>query len=460
MFHLGGLSTRSCQTHSRREMLQLGACSALGLGLPHWTATHVAGESTPRPKAKSVLLVWMWGGPSHHEMWDPKPNAPAPIRGPFRPIATSVPDTRISELLPMTARCADRFSIVRSMAHDQTDHNVGGTITLTGNIAGAQASGGIPFPGRVRPSVGSLVSYLTRDRLADWPAYTVIGSSCVVSGAPLRGQTAEALGAAHDPFRLEGFSFDHGVRLPASLEPVGDVGTGRLSDRRRLLSELDAEQRRLEESGAVDHYSGFRQRAFGLLTSSRAKASLQLDAEPDAVRDRYGRTVFGQNCVVARRLIESGVPFVQVNWSGDAEDEQQGGDGGWDLHYRLFERMQDRYCPIFDRAFSALIEDMHQRGLLESTIVLAMGEFGRSPKISEIGGREHWPFGYSIVATGGGIEPGRVVGATSGDGGYPATRPIHPVDVHCTVLENLGLDRLRLFEKEVPLLGSPIAELG
>lgn len=459
MLNIGRLRARHCQGVSRRAILQAGACSALGLGLPHWLANNADAAAVAPAKAKSVLLLWLWGGPSHHEMWDLKPHAPQAIRGPYRPIATVSTGMQISELLPLTAQVSDKFCIVRSMAHDQTDHNVGGTISLTGNISGARASGAVPFPGRVRPSMGSLVSYLGRQRKSDWPSFTAIGPSCVVSGAAVRGQEANSLGAAHDPFRLKGWAEEEGLTLPASLEPLAEIGSTRLDDRRAMLASLDLWQRVVETSPETDRYTELRQKAFGLLSSSGAKAAFNLDAEPDTVRDRYGRTIFGQNCILARRLVEAGVPFVQLNWSGDAEDEQQGGDGGWDLHYRLFERMQDRYCPVFDLAFSALLSDLERRGLLSTTLVLAMGEFGRSPKISSIGGREHWPFGYSIVAAGAGVPGGTVIGSTTFDGGSPAERPNHPVDVVATVLYKMGLNREELFEKDASILGSPIPEL-
>ena len=460
MLNFGRLVAKHCQGVSRRSVLQAGACSALGLGLPHWLASGALAATEKPPQAKSVLLLWMWGGPSHHEMWDLKPNAPQDIRGPYRPIPTVATGMQISELLPLTAQVANKFCIVRNMAHDQTDHNVGGTISLTGNVSGARASGAVPFPGRVRPSMGSLVSYLGRQRKSDWPPFTVIGPSCVVSAAPLRGQEANALGAAHDPFRLKGWEENEGLTIPASLEPLAEIGAARLDNRRQMLANIDNWQRNAEGRGEIDRYSELRQKAFGLLSSSGAKAAFNLDAEPEAVRDRYGRTVFGQNCILARRLIEAQVPFVQLNWSGDAEDEQQGGDGGWDLHYRLFERMQDRYCPVFDLAFSALLTDLERRGLLDTTLVLAMGEFGRSPKISSIGGREHWPFGYSVVAAGAGVPGGTVIGSTTFDGGYPADRPNHPVDIVATVLAKMGLNREELFEKEASILGSPIPDLS
>lgn len=463
MLSLGRLTTRHCGGVSRRELLQVGSCSALGLSLADWAGSrargaHVAEEHVTSP-VKSVLLLWLWGGQSHHETWDPKPQAPAKIRGSFRPIGTAVPGTMICELLPECARLARKYTIIRSMAHDMKDHNQAGTVALTGSTNGSQASGGVPFPGRVRPGFGSLVSYLGRRKSSDWPAFTVIGPNCKVSGADLRGQLAGPLGAAHDPFRLQSFSFEEGFQVPPAIHVPVDMGGARLSDRKRLLDGLDHWQRRFEAQGELDRYGDLQQRAFGLLSSSGTKRALRVDDEADALRDRYGRTVFGQNCLLGRRLVEAGVPFVQINWSGDAEDEQQGGDGGWDLHYRLFERMQDRYCPIFDRSFTALIDDLDQRGLLASTLVLAMGEFGRSPEISSIGGREHWPFGYSVVVAGGGTPGGTVIGASTADGGYPAATPVHPVDLIATTLEKMGLDRQELFARDSAVLGSVIPEL-
>jgi hypothetical protein len=458
MLNLGQLRARDCQGVSRRAMLQMGACSALGLSLPNWFAAKAGGAQQSAP-VKSVLLLWLWGGPSHHEMWDPKPHAPSKIRGSYRPIATASPGVSIGELLPQCARDSQRFSIIRSMSHDMKDHNQGGTVSLTGSTNGSTASGGVPVSGRVRPSLGSLVSYLSRNRASDWPSFTAIGPNCKVSGADLLGQKAGALGAAHDPFRLDSFSFEEGFTIPPAIEPLAEIGTPRLTDRRRLLTDLDVWQRRVESDGSVDRFTDVQKRAFQLLSSAGAKAALNIDAEPDPLRDRYGRTTFGQNCILGRRLVEAQVPFVQINWSGDAEDEQQGGDGGWDLHYRLFERMQDRYCPIFDRAYTALLEDLANRGLFDSTLVLAMGEFGRSPEISSIGGREHWPYGYSIVVAGGGTPGGIVVGATTADGGHPASRPVHPVDLATTVLEKMGLDRLELFARDAAVLGATIPEL-
>lgn len=466
MLSFGRMSVRNCSGVSRRSLVQIGACSALGLtleglvaGQSGRAAAHAA-ATVPHGRVKSVLLLWMWGGPSHHEMWDPKPEAPVAIRGPFRPIATATTGTQISEMLPQLARRTNQFAILRSLSHNQTDHNVAGTIGLTGHVFGAKASGGVPFPGTVRPSLGSVVSYLSRARTGDWPGFTCIGPNCKVSGENLRGQMASVLGAPHDPFRIEGYSYEDGVRIPPSLEPLREIPGDRLGRRRDLLGQFDAWQASVEARGEVERYSDVRQKAFALVAAGATKGALNLDAEPDAIRDRYGRTVFGQNVLLGRRLVEAGVPFVQVNWSGDAEDEQQGGDGGWDLHYRLFERMQERYCPLFDHTFSALLDDLRDRGLLESTLVIAMGEFGRSPKISDIGGREHWPFVYSAVVAGGGVPGGLVLGASDAEGGYPRLRPVHPANLVATVLEKMGLDRLALGDRDASIIEPPIEELG
>jgi hypothetical protein len=457
MLNIGRRLTHDCQGPTRRALLQLGACSALGLTLPDWLKSQAAGK-TSAAQVKSVLLLWLWGGPSHHETWDPKPNAPSQVRGAFRPIATATPGFQVCELLPELARRSGRYAILRGMNHNQPDHNVGGTIGLTGHVAGAKASGGVPFPGKVRPSMGSLISYLTRGRRGHWPV-TCIGPICKVSGEQLRGQTAGTLGAAHDPFRLEGFTFEDGVRVPELLTRPTHLTAEQFDGRRSLLRSVDALQKRVETSGEVERLDELRQKAFALVTAPATKGALNLDAEKDALRDRYGRTIFGQNLILGRRLIETGVPFVQVNWSGDAEDEQQGGDGGWDLHYRLFERMHERYCPIYDRALSALLDDLNDRSLLDTTLVVAMGEFGRSPKISAAAGREHWPWVYSVFVAGGGVPGGLVLGSSTADGGHPRTYPVHPANLLATIIEKMGLDRFALGDRDASIVEPPIREL-
>lgn len=459
MLDLGRLTTRTCQALSRRSLLHVGSCSALGLGMSAWMGNPaVLANETGPAKVKSVLLLWLWGGPSHHETWDPKPDAPVAIRGCYSPISTATSGTQICELLPQLARRTEKYAILRSVNHNQTDHNVGGTIGLTGHVHGAKASGGIPFPGNVRPNMGSVVSYLKRHEAGDWPGYVAIGPHCKVSGESLRGQQSGGLGAAHDPFRIDGFTFDDGVKIPQALETSPTLGADRLTRRRALLQQVDIYRRQFDELADIGRYSSLEQKAFSLVTAAATKA-LNLDLESEALRDRYGRTVYGQNLIIARRLVEAGVPFVQVNWSGDAEDEQQGGDGGWDLHYRLFERMQERYCPIFDKAFSTLLDDLEERGLLDSTLVLAMGEFGRSPQISGLAGREHWPFVYSAVMAGSGVPGGLVLGSSTPDGGYVRTNPVHPANLIATILGKMGLDRLALGDRDASILEGPVPEL-
>lgn len=353
MLNLGSRSIKTCAGFSRRKMLQIGGCSALGLSLPQLLgdSARVASE---QGKVKSVLLLWLWGGPSHYETWDPKPKAPSKIRISYGPIATASPGVSICELLPMSAAHSRQFTIIRSMAHDM---NQGGTVALTGSTNGSQAfwEGSRFRPGSSQHGISDFVPHARFIRIG---RRLHASARTAKSAVPIFAANSRPLGAAHDPFRLDSFTFEEGFRIPQSIEPLADVQDSRFRSRRSLLTELDDWQRKVETRGEVERYNDVRRKAYGLLTSSVTKAALNIDSEPDAVRDRYGRTVFGQNCILGRRLIESGVPFVQINWSGDAEDEQQGGDGGWDLHYRLFERMQDRYCPIFDLGFTALLGDL------------------------------------------------------------------------------------------------------
>lgn len=458
MLSWGDFWSRDCQRLTRRSLLQVGGCSALGLSWADWLRANPYGAER-QGRCRAVILLWLWGGPSHHETFDPKPEAVAAVRGPFRPIATRTTGLRVCELLAELARMSDRYAVVRSMRHDQRDHNVAGTIALTGNVAGAKASGGIPFPGTVRPSMGSLVARFQTARRSDWPPFVVVGQNCKVSGENLRGQTAGVLGPARDPFRIDDYTPEHGFRLPNTFQLSPGLTADRLADRRQLVARLDAVRQRLDQDSSAGRLNGYYAQALDLVTSPRARQALDLSSETPGLRDRYGRTYFGQACILARRLVQAGVPFIQVNYSGDAEDEQQGGDGGWDLHYRLFERMQDRYCPIFDRALTGLLVDLQERGLLDSTMVIAMGEFGRSPQISGAAGREHWPGVYSAVLAGGGIRGGQVYGASDRVGGEPAERPVHPANLIATVLDAMGANRLQLNELGLSLEADSVTGL-
>jgi hypothetical protein len=431
------------QTHelSRRQALQVGALTALGLGMPHLRAADGAG------KAKAVILLWLYGGPSHIDLFDPKPAAPSDVRSPFAPIATAVPGMRLTELLPRLAERARRFALLRGMHHENSDHNVGGTIALTGVPAGGKVGGGGALPGRRQPTLGSMVTRLLNKQRTTWPPFMCVGAPAKVSGAA-SGQDAAAFGAAVEPFRVE-YNLADGLKMPPALRPLADLDRARLTSRRQLLQALD--------SSKIDP---FHERAFALLTSPEAKKALSLDAEPEHLRNRYGRTRFGQSCLLARRLVEARVPFVQVNWSDHGEDQQtSGGDGGWDHHVRLYELLHDHCAWTFDRALSALLDDLHDRGLLDSTLVLAMGEFGRTPKISASGGRDHWAHVYSMLMAGGGVRGGQVIGSSDKQGGYPADRPVHPTELHATVLKLMGLNRLDLIPLGINLDAQPVQEL-
>ena len=437
---------------SRREFLQCGAKSALGLTLPTLLAQRAMGRGAG--SARSVILLWLYGGPSHIDLFDPKPNAPSNVRSPFSPIATRAPGMRLTELLPQLAQRADKFALIRSMHHENSDHNVGGTIALTGVPAGGRVGGGAPVPGPRKPTLGSLATRLIPARPGAWPPFTCIGAPAKVSGAA-SGQDAAGFGAAYEPFRLE-YSLAEGLRIPAELRLAADLSPARLAERSRLLARLD-EFERVAGEGRLD---SFRTQAIGLLTSPTARRALDLDAETPRMRSRYTRTRFGQSCLVARRLVEAGVPFVQVNWSDHGEDQQtSGGDGGWDHHARLYEFLQDHCAWTFDTALSALFDDLSERGLLDSTLVLAMGEFGRTPRINGSGGRDHWSDVYSILLGGGGVRGGRVIGASDREGGQPAERPVHPTELHATVFQALGLDRLALIPLGVNLDAPPVLEL-
>lgn len=436
MLMLGQLRGRTCQGLTRRALLQIGASSVLGLSLADLLRLRAA-DSSVNGSARSVLLLWLWGGPAHLDTWDPKPDAPLEFRGPFSPIATSVTGIRIGELFPQVARHAQRFALVRSLHTGSSDHGVAGTIGLTGSMAGAVGLDGKPKAGSVRPALGSIVAK-ARGASSKLPPFLVVGGRLHQGKKAILGEGGGPLGALYDPFRLEYDPVKKGTRIPA-LQLPPDLTPERLADRQRLVQAFDEAARQgeaLPAAGALDDY---RRQAFALLTSPSASKRFDLGREPDSLKDRYGRTRFGQSCLLGRRLIEHGVPFVQVNWSDHVEAEEDSGDGGWDHHYRNFQIMQDRHAPWLDQALSALLEDLHERGLLERTLVVAMGEFGRSPKINDKAGRDHWEHCYSALLAGGGIHGGRVVGSSDARGGHPHDHPVTPADLAATVQHAVGI---------------------
>jgi uncharacterized protein (DUF1501 family) len=436
MLLLGQQRQRTCQGISRREVLQVGASSLLGLSLADLLRWQAHGAGAMAGSAKSVIFLWLWGGPAQLDTWDPKPDAPIDYRGPFSPIATSVTGVRIGELFPKLAKMADRFAILRSLHTGSNDHGVAGTIGLTGGIGGGIGLDGKPVPGTSKPATGAIVAK-ARGFRHTLPPFMVVGGKLHQGKKAIVGEGGGPLGVIYDPFRVEHDPV-HGTRIPGLQLPPG-LTPERLGDRRKLVEAFDHLQRHnefLRSSKAIDDY---RAQAFAMLTSRDAVKIFDVKQEKQTTIDRYGRTRFGQSCLLARRLVQHGVPFVQVNWSDHVEAEEDAGDGGWDHHYRNFQIMQDRHAPWLDQAVSALLTDLDERGMLQQTLVVAVGEFGRSPKINDKAGRDHWEHCYSALIAGGGVHGGRVIGASTPRGEHPHDHPVTPADLATTIHHAVGI---------------------
>jgi len=435
MLLIGQQKQRTCQGMTRRSFLQVGGSTVLGLTLADLLRLRAGGNNGyGAASARSVILLWLWGGPAQLDTWDPKPDAPAEFRGPFSTLQTRIPGTRIGELFPQIAAIANRYTIIRSLHTGSNDHGVAGTIGLTGNAAGSVNLGGGTAAGAVRPATGSVVARAKGFR-GPLPPFMVIGGKLHQGKKTITGEGGGTLGAMYDPFRLI-YDPAHGTRVPA-LQLPENLTPERLRDRRSLLTALDGVRSGVESQGrTIDDY---RAQAFAMLTSPHAARMFDLSQERPELADRYGRTRFGQSCLLARRLVENGVPFVQVNWSDHVEAEEDSGDGGWDHHYRNFQIMQDRHAPWLDQAYSALITDLAERGLLNTTLVLAVGEFGRSPRINDKAGRDHWEHVYSALVAGGGVRGGRVIGESDRRAERPHDRPVIPADLAATIHHAVGI---------------------
>jgi uncharacterized protein (DUF1501 family) len=418
---------------TRREFVQIGASTVLGLSLADLLRLRAA-NGYETGTARSVIFLWLWGGPAQLDTWDPKPNAPLDFRGPFASIPTRITGVRFGELFPQIASRTDQIAVLRSLHTASNDHGVAGTIGLTGSMAGSVNLGGQAAQGSARPTLGAVVARAKGARGA-LPPFMVIGGKLHQGKKAIVGEGGGTLGALYDPFRLE-YDPEEGTRIPALQLPT-NLTPERLADRQNLLRALQTTQRQVEIAGrTIDDY---RTQALALLTSPDALRMFDLSQERREVADRYGGTRFGQSCLLARRLVEHGVPFVQVNWSDHVEAEEDAGDGGWDHHYRNFQIMQDRHAPWLDQAYSALIDDLRQRGLLATTLVVALGEFGRSPRINDKAGRDHWEHCYSALVAGGGVRGGRAVGESDARAERPHDRPLTPADLAATVHHAVGI---------------------
>jgi uncharacterized protein (DUF1501 family) len=453
MLLVGRRTTRTCAGPHRRAFLQVGASSVLGLSL----ADLLRAKPADGAKAKAVILLWLWGGPSQLDTFDPKPNAALDYRGPFGTIPTRISGVRFGELFPLLAKQTDKLAVIRSLHTQSNDHGIAGTIGLTGSAAGGTGLDGKPLQGSARPALGSVVAKALRTARHDIHPFFVVGGKLHQGKKAIIGEGGGPLGAAWDPFRLE-FDPASGTKVPALQLPM-ELTPERMADRKELLAALGTADRRVSEAGAVGALDEYRGRALSMLTSKTAASGFDLSQESNVTKSAYGQTRFGQSCLLARRLVEAGVPFVQVNWSDHVEAEEDSGDGGWDHHYRNFQIMQDRHAGWLDQAMSALLSDLHVRGMLQSTLVLAVGEFGRSPKINDKAGREHHPDCYCALAAGGGVKGGRFVGTSDAKAAKPADTPLTPADLNATVQDAIGLTSEQITGLGLTPAGRVIEEL-
>jgi uncharacterized protein (DUF1501 family) len=421
-------AVRFCDGLSRRDFLHAGALAPLGVTLPSFLTAKANGAV--KDTDVNCILLFLVGGPSQLDTFDPKPDAPAEVRSPFKPIDTAAPGIRVTEVFPHTAKVADKFSLVRTVYHTASAvHDSGHQMMQTGRLF----TGGVEHP-----HFGCALGYLKGGR-GELPAHVLLPRPIGNTGGNMpHGQSAGFLGKTYDPFVLNAFPEDPKFTVPDLLPP--DYVTAVRADRRQKLRDaVDAAARSFEASPAAKQLDDNFALAYKLMSSPVARTAFALDKEPAAVRDRYGRTRFGQSCLLARRLVEAGVRFVTVNMF-----ETVFGEITWDIHgsrpFTDIHQMAELVVPSFDRGYSALLEDLSQRGMLENTVVIAVGEFGRTPKINPAGGRDHHPGCWTILIGGGPIKGGQVVGESDALGYAPKSRPVTPAEVAATVYKALGLD--------------------
>jgi len=410
---------------NRRELLRIGGLGVGGLTLTQLLASPL--HAAPA-KAKACIMLFMWGGPSQIDTWDPKPNAASEVRGEFKPISTSVPGIQISEHFPLLAKQAHRYTIIRSMTHTDPAHLSPTHHLMTGRLATRVNSDNDGASRKDTPAIGSVLSKL-RPSPAGMPSFVSVPwlvSHPSAPGGQAPGQNAGYLGSAHDPFVVTGDPNAPNFSVQG-LRPGVELSLERLEGRAELLSRLSRAESQVAQLPTLH------QKAFQLIHSANAREAFDLSREPDRIRDRYGRHIHGQSCLMARRLIEAGVRLVCVSWHQD-------GQSFWDTHGNNFPSLKTRLMPFADRGFSALLEDLSDRGMLDETLVVQVGEFGRAPKVNGSAGRDHWPFCYSAVMAGGGVSGGRVYGKSDRIGAYPAESPVSPSDLAATIYEAMGVD--------------------
>ncbi len=441
MLSIPGGTVWTCQGIRRRELLQAGGLGILGLTLPGLLRAQAQAAPAPAAgastfgKAKSCLIVFLNGGASHHDTFDMKPDAPEEVRGEFKPIATNVPGIRVCEHLPLLARQADKSTVVRCLSHLDTNHPSGVYWMVTGHpYHGGIGSGLSEHISREdHPHIGSQLTAVEGKQNRAVPPFVTLPDYIAVNGPIRAGQHGGFLGSKYDPFVARGNPNDPGYQ-PVDLGLVPTVSAARLGDRRGLLQIVNRQCEQLERRAAARSLDNYYDKAYGLLSSGITRKAFDIGEEPERVRERYGRNRFGQSILLGRRLVEAGVRLVHVNWIRILEQ-------GWDTHNDNFNALKNKLLPPCDQGFSALLEDMHASGLLKETLVILMGEFGRSPKVTPAtAGREHWPFVFTILMAGAGIPGGRLYGASDKLGAYPLGQRIGPGELAATIFHALGVD--------------------
>ena len=408
----------------------------LSVALPQLLEARAAERTTVSDtfgRAKRVIMLYLHGGHPQQETFDPKPNGPSAVRGEFGAISTSVPGVSFSELLPRTAEIADRLAVIRSMTHDNPNHVQASLPANTGHRHPPEVStrGDFPPSDTDFPPFGAVLDRLQPKRQT-LPSWVRVGPLMRRSnGTVLHGQLPGFLGAKNSSFAVDQSLLADDVDVE-SVRPADELNPIRLRSRHQLLREFDGERRRLNEVASAGNLDAFYQRAFDLLTSDQTRNAFDLGSEPTALRDRYGRTEFGQRCLLARRLVESGVSMVNVSYCHTPS-------GSWDTHSKNFSKMKTSLAPTLDVAFSALVNDLGERGLLDETLVVVNAEFGRTPAINRNSGRDHWPWVYSLALCGAGVQSGVVHGASDDSAAYPTSHPHAPQDFAATLYHLLGV---------------------
>jgi len=441
MLQLEGRSRQTCDGVSRRDFLRIGSLGIGGLSLPALLRQRALAASEGKSRNDTaVILIWQAGGPSHIDMYDLKPQAPAEIRGEFQPISTAVPGIQIGEHLPLQASIMDKLAVVRSVTHTNPGHGMGSHWMMTGYEPTTEVNDNL------FPSCGSVVAKMRGANDPELPAYVSLPRKAPFSSAAY-------LGASYNPFTPD--SDPNGDNFQVrNLKLPGRVSLERLSRRKQMLAEFDTLRRQIDHTGTMTGLDDFYGQALQMVTSDKALQAFDIHRENGALREEYGRNDLGQSCLLARRLIEAGVTFVTI----------QAG-GGWDTHGNNFASLKDNLLPKFDRAVYGLVSDLHRRGLQDRVLVMAMGEFGRTPRINGGAGRDHWPGAASVMFAGGGMQTGQMIGETNANAEHPTSRPATPGDVLSTMYRFLGIDHHHEFYNEAqrPLAilreGDPIAEL-